>query len=132
MLNQPKRSFYTRNDNCGLNRLVVCRVVPLSARDEGYFQLWNTTLKYHSLGRKLCKQDGKTCLCHLKDGQLDMEDLANKIEKRQKICQSSSGISNVLGCINPVKELPSCPPKGAIWWWIPNRRPTWPLMFRIY
>ena len=40
----------------------------------------------------------------MKDGQLDMEDLANKISEKTKFV-SLAQVSNVLGCINPVKEI---------------------------
>ena len=55
--------------------------------------------------QEACKKTGaKLIYAYLKDGQLDMEDLTNKITEKTKFV-SLAQVSNVLGCINPVKEI---------------------------
>ena len=55
--------------------------------------------------QEACKKTGaKLVYAYLKDGQLDMEDLVNKITEKTKFV-SLAQVSNVLGCINPVKEI---------------------------
>lgn len=69
-----------------------------------------------SLGRKLVLKAGaKLVYAYLKDGQLDMEDLANKISEKTKFV-SLAQVSNVLGCINPVKRLHKWPTELAPIW----------------
>ena len=104
MLNQPKRSSLHVERQLVLTGLVVLQSRFLSQEMRWLFQLWNTT-RISFLGQEACKKTGaKLVYAYLKDGQLDMEDLANKITEKTKFV-SLAQVSNVLGCINPVKEI---------------------------
>ncbi|SQA67224.1 aminotransferase [Streptococcus dysgalactiae] len=57
------------------------------------------------LGSKFVKKTGaKLVYAYLKHGQLDMTDLAQKLTPKTKFV-SLAHISNVLGCVNPIKEI---------------------------
>lgn len=56
------------------------------------------------LGNKPVKTGARLVYVYLKDGQLDMDDLANKLTTKTRFV-SLVHVSNVLGCINPIKEI---------------------------
>ncbi|EHE88663.1 Cysteine desulfurase [Streptococcus thermophilus CNCM I-1630] len=102
--NQLKRFSLHVERQLVLTGLVVLQSRFLSQEMRWLFQLWNTTL-ISSPWQEACKKAGaKLVYAYLKDGQLDMEDLANKISEKTKFV-SLAQVSNVLGCINPVKEI---------------------------
>ena len=55
--------------------------------------------------QEVCRRKGvQLVYVALKDGQLDMDDLKGKLTAKTKFV-SLAHVSNVLGCINPVKEI---------------------------
>ena len=122
-----KEVLFTRGTTTGLNWVGRFAEQVLEPGDEVVISI----MEHHSNiipWQEACKKTGaKLVYAYLKDGQLDMEDLANKITEKTKFV-SLAQVSNVS------KKLPSLPTKLVpIWWWmVPNRRPTWPLMFRIW
>ncbi|MGT2866121.1 cysteine desulfurase [Streptococcus fryi] len=55
--------------------------------------------------QQVCQRTGaKLSYIGLKDGQLDMADFESKLSSKTKIV-SLAHVSNVLGCVNPIKEI---------------------------
>ena len=128
-----KEILFTRGTTTGLNWVGRFAEQVLEPGDEVVISI----MEHHSNiipWQEACKKTGaKLVYAYLKDGQLDMEDLANKITEKTKFV-SLAQVSNVLGCINPVKEIAKLAHQVGAYmvWMVPNRRPTWPLMFRIW
>lgn len=99
-----KEVLFTRGTTTGLNWVGRFAEQVLEPGDEVVISI----MEHHSNiipWQKACKKTGaKLVYAYLKDGQLDMEDLANKITEKTKFV-SLAQVSNVLGCINPVKEI---------------------------
>lgn len=99
-----KEVLFTRGTTTGLNWVGRFAEQVLEPGDEVVISI----MEHHSNiipWQEACKKAGaKLVYAYLKDGQLDMEDLANKITEKTKFV-SLAQISNVLGCINPVKEI---------------------------
>ena len=99
-----KEVLFTRGTTTGLNWIGRFAEQVLEPGDEVVISI----MEHHSNiipWQKACKKTGaKLVYAYLKDGQLDMEDLANKITEKTKFV-SLAQVSNVLGCINPVKEI---------------------------
>ena len=99
-----KEVLFTRGTTTGLNWVGRFAEQVLEPGDEVVISI----MEHHSNiipWQEACKKTGaKLVYAYLKDGQLDMEDLANKITKKTKFV-SLAQVSNVLGCINPVKEI---------------------------
>ena len=98
-----KEVLFTRGTTTGLNWVGRFAEQVLEPGDEVVISI----MEHHSNiipWQEACKKTGaKLVYAYLKDGQLDMEDLANKITEKTKFV-SLAQVSNVLGCINPVKE----------------------------
>ncbi len=99
-----KEVLFTRGTTTGLNWIGRFAEQVLEPGDEVLISI----MEHHSNiipWQEACKKTGaKLVYAYLKDGQLDMEDLANKITEKTKFV-SLAQVSNVLGCINPVKEI---------------------------
>lgn len=99
-----KEVLFTRGTTTGLNWVGRFAEQVLEPGDEVVISI----MEHHSNiipWQEACKKTGaKLVYAYLKDGQLDMEDLANKITEKTKFV-SLAQVSNVLGCINPVKEI---------------------------
>ena len=99
-----KEVLFTRGTTTGLNWIGRFAEQVLEPGDEVIISI----MEHHSNiipWQEACKKTGaKLVYAYLKDGQLDMEDLANKITEKTKFV-SLAQVSNVLGCINPVKEI---------------------------
>lgn len=99
-----KEILFTRGTTTGLNWVGRFAEQVLEPGDEVVISI----MEHHSNiipWQEACKKVGaKLVYAYLKDGQLDMEDLANKISEKTKFV-SLAQVSNVLGCINPVKEI---------------------------
>ena len=99
-----KEVLFTRGTTTGLNWVGRFAEQVLEPGDEVVISI----MEHHSNiipWQEACKKAGaKLVYAYLKDGQLDMEDLANKINEKTKFV-SLAQVSNVLGCINPVKEI---------------------------
>lgn len=99
-----KEVLFTRGTTTGLNWVGRFAEQVLEPGDEVVISI----MEHHSniiTWQEACKKTGaKLVYAYLKDGQLDMEDLANKITEKTKFV-SLAQVSNVLGCINPVKEI---------------------------
>ena len=99
-----KEILFTRGTTTGLNWVGRFAEQVLEPGDEVVISI----MEHHSNiipWQEACKKAGaKLVYAYLKDGQLDMEDLANKISEKTKFV-SLAHVSNVLGCINPVKEI---------------------------
>ena len=99
-----KEILFTRGTTTGLNWVGRFAEQVLESGDEVLISI----MEHHSNiipWQEACKKTGaKLVYAYLKDGQLDMEDLVNKITEKTKFV-SLAQVSNVLGCINPVKEI---------------------------
>ena len=99
-----KEVLFTRGTTTGLNWVGRFAEQVLEPGDEVVISI----MEHHSNvipWQEACKKTGaKLVYAYLKDGQLDMEDLTNKITEKTKFV-SLAQVSNVLGCINPVKEI---------------------------
>ena len=99
-----KEVLFTRGTTTGLNWVGRFAEQVLEPGDEVVISI----MEHHSNiipWQEACKKAGaKLVYAYLKDGQLDMEDLATKITEKTKFV-SLAQVSNVLGCINPVKEI---------------------------
>ena len=99
-----KEVLFTRGTTTSLNWVARYAEEVLTEGD----QVLISVMEHHSNiipWQEACKKTGaKLVYAYLKDGQLDMEDLANKITEKTKFV-SLAQVSNVLGCINPVKEI---------------------------
>ena len=99
-----KEVLFTRGTTTGLNWIGRFAEQILEPGDEVVISI----MEHHSNiipWQEACKKTGaKLVYAYLKDDQLDMEDLANKITEKTKFV-SLAQVSNVLGCINPVKEI---------------------------
>lgn len=99
-----KEVLFTRGTTTGLNWVGRFAEQVLEPGDEVLISI----MEHHSNvipWQEACKKTGaKLVYAYLKDGQLDMEDLTNKITEKTKFV-SLAQVSNVLGCINPVKKI---------------------------
>lgn len=99
-----KEVLFTRGTTTGLNWVGRFAEQVLEPGDEVVISI----MEHHSNiipWQEACKKArAKLVYAYLKDGQLDMGDLANKITEKTKFV-SLAQVSNVLGCINPVKEI---------------------------
>ena len=99
-----KEVLFTRGTTTGLNWIGRFAEQVLEPGDEVVISI----MEHHSNiipWQEACKKTGANLVyAYLRDGQLDMEDLANKITEKTKFV-SLAQVSNVLGCINPVKEI---------------------------
>lgn len=99
-----KEVLFTRGTTTALNWVAKFAEQILRPNDEVLISI----MEHHSNiipWQEVCKKTGaRLVYAYLKDGQLDMEDVAAKLSKKTKFV-SIAHVSNVLGCINPVKEI---------------------------
>lgn len=99
-----KEILFTRGATTGLNWAARFAEEVLQADDEVLISV----MEHHSNivpWQEACRKTGaKLVYAYLKDGQLDLEDLKNKVSAKTRFI-SLTHISNVLGCINPIKEI---------------------------
>lgn len=99
-----KEILFTRGTTTGLNWLGQFAQQVLQPGDEVLISI----MEHHSNiipWQQACQQTGaKLVYVYLEDGELDMEDLRSKLNPKIKFV-SLAYVSNVLGCINPVKEI---------------------------
>ncbi|EHI69215.1 cysteine desulfurase [Streptococcus ictaluri] len=99
-----KEVLFTRGTTTGLNWVAAFAEELLEAGDEVLISI----MEHHSNiipWQQACrKKKAKLVYVYLKDGQLDMEDLKEKIGPKTRFV-SLAHVSNILGCINPIKEI---------------------------
>lgn len=99
-----KEILFTRGTTTGLNWVGKFAEQILQPGDEVLISI----MEHHSNiipWQQACQKTGaKLVYVYLKDGELDMEDLKGKLTAKTKFV-SLAHVSNILGCINPVKEI---------------------------
>lgn len=99
-----KEVIFTRGTTTSLNWVARFAEQVLTAGDE----VLVSVMEHHANiipWQQVCQKTGaKLVYAYLKHGQLDMTDLAQKLTPKTKFV-SLAHVSNVLGCVNPVKEI---------------------------
>ncbi|WP_019789087.1 SufS family cysteine desulfurase, partial [Streptococcus sobrinus] len=99
-----KEVLFTRGTTTGLNWVAFFAKEVLQPGD----QILISIMEHHSNvipWQEACRATGAQLVyVYLKDGQLDMADLKAKLSEKTKFV-SIAQASNVLGCLNPVKEI---------------------------
>ncbi|MDY4035252.1 cysteine desulfurase [Streptococcus dysgalactiae] len=99
-----KEVIFTRGTTTSLNWVVRFAEQVLTAGDE----VLVSVMEHHANiipWQQVCQKTGaKLVYAYLKHGQLDMTDLAQKLTPKTKFV-SLAHVSNVLGCVNPIKEI---------------------------
>ena len=99
-----KEVLFTRGTTTGLNWVASFAKEVLQPGD----QILISIMEHHSNvipWQEACRATGAQLVyVYLKDGQLDMADLKAKLSEKTKFV-SIAQASNVLGCLNPVKEI---------------------------
>ena len=105
-INAPstKEVLFTRGTTTGLNWVARYAEEVLKEGDEVLISI----MEHHSNiipWQQACKKTGaKLVYVYLKDGLLDMQDLKSKLSEKTKFV-SITHASNVLGVVNPIKEI---------------------------
>ena len=96
--------IFTKNTTESLNLLAFSLVKDLKENDE----ILISEMEHHSNivpWQELAKEKRiKLNYIKVKDGELDLDDLKEKLNDKTKIV-SITHVSNVLGCVNPIKEI---------------------------
>lgn len=99
-----KEILFTRGTTTGLNWVATFAEQVLQEGDEVLISI----MEHHANivpWQQVCRKTGaKLVYAYLKDGQLDMTDLNTKLTPKTKFV-SIAHVSNVLGCVNSVKEI---------------------------
>lgn len=99
-----KEILFTRGTTTGLNWVATFAEQVLQEDDEVLISI----MEHHANvvpWQQVCRKTGaKLVYVYLKDGQLDMTDLKAKLTTKTKFV-SIAHVSNVLGCVNLVKEI---------------------------
>lgn len=99
-----KEVIFTRGTTTSLNWVSRFAEQVLTAGDE----VLVSVMEHHANiipWQQVCQKTGaKLVYAYLKHGQLDMTDLAQKLTPKTKFV-SLAHVSNVLGCVNPIKEI---------------------------
>lgn len=99
-----KEVIFTRGTTTSLNWVARFAEQVLTPEDEVLISI----MEHHANiipWQQACQKTGaRLVYVYLKDGQLDMDDLANKLTTKARFV-SLVHVSNVLGCINPIKEI---------------------------
>lgn len=99
-----KEILFTRGTTTGLNWVAAFAKEILKPGDEVLISI----MEHHSNlipWQEACRQTGaKLVYAYLKDGQLDLDDIRSKLSPKTRFV-SLAHVSNVLGAINPVKEI---------------------------
>lgn len=101
-----KEVLFTRGTTTGLNWVANFAKEVLQPGD----QVLISIMEHHSNiipWQEACRATGAELVyAYLKDGQLDLDDLKAKLTEKTKFV-SLAQASNVLGCLNPIKEIAS-------------------------
>ncbi|WP_243096529.1 cysteine desulfurase [Streptococcus dysgalactiae] len=99
-----KEVIFTRGTTTSLNWVARFAEQVLTAGDE----VLVSVMEHHANiipWQQVCQKTGaKLVYAYLKHGQLDMTDLTQKLTSKTKFV-SLAHVSNVLGCVNPIKEI---------------------------
>ncbi|GET75387.1 cysteine desulfurase [Streptococcus dysgalactiae subsp. equisimilis] len=99
-----KEVIFTRGTTTSLNWVARFAEQVLTAGDE----VLVSVMEHHANiipWQQVCQKTGaRLVYAYLKHGQLDMTDLAQKLTPKTKFV-SLAHVSNVLGCVNPIKEI---------------------------
>ncbi|MFA1316210.1 cysteine desulfurase [Streptococcus dysgalactiae] len=99
-----KEVIFTRGTTTSLNWVARFAEQALTAGDE----VLVSVMEHHANiipWQQVCQKTGaRLVYAYLKHGQLDMTDLAQKLTPKTKFV-SLAHVSNVLGCVNPIKEI---------------------------
>ncbi|TWS94638.1 cysteine desulfurase [Streptococcus sp. sy018] len=99
-----KEIIFTKGATAGLNIVATWAERLLKPGDEVLISI----MEHHANlipWQQVCQRTGaKLVYVYLKDGQLDLADLKTKLNANTKFV-SIAHVSNVLGCVNPVKEI---------------------------
>ena len=99
-----KEVLFTRGTTTGLNWVAQFAREILKPGD----QVLISIMEHHSNiipWQEACRAtEAELVYVYLKDGKLDMDDLREKLTDKTKFV-SLAQVSNVLGCVNPVKEI---------------------------
>ena len=99
-----KEVLFTRGTTTGLNWVADFARSVLQADDEVLISV----MEHHSNlipWQEACRKSGaKLKYVYLKDNALDLEDLKQQVNVKTKFV-SIAHVSNVLGCVNPIKEI---------------------------
>ncbi|TWT10998.1 cysteine desulfurase [Streptococcus sp. sy004] len=99
-----KEIIFTKGTTAGLNIVATWAERLLKPGDEVLISI----MEHHANlipWQQVCQRTGaKLVYVYLKDGQLDLADLKTKLNAKTKFV-SIAHVSNVLGCVNPVKEI---------------------------
>lgn len=99
-----KEILFTRGTTTGLNWLANFAADQLQSGD----QVVISVMEHHSNiipWQEACRKTGAQLVyAYLKDGRLDLDDLYSKLTPKTKLV-SLTHVSNVLGAINPIKEI---------------------------
>lgn len=99
-----KEVLFTRGTTTSLNWVARFAEQVLTPEDEVLISI----MEHHANiipWQQACQKTGaKLVYAYLKHGQLDMTDLAQKLTPKTKFV-SLAHVSNVLGCVNPIKEI---------------------------
>lgn len=99
-----KEVIFTRGTTTSLNWVARFAEQVLTAGNE----VLVSVMEHHANiipWQQVCQKTGaKLVYAYLKHGQLDMTDLAQKLTPKTKFV-SLAHVSNVLGCVNPIKEI---------------------------
>ena len=105
-----KEVLFTRGTTTGLNWVTHFADEVLEEDDEVIISI----MEHHSNvvpWQEVCRKNGAHIVyVYLKDGALDMTDLRSKLSSKTKFV-SIAHVSNVLGCVNPVKEIAELAPE---------------------
>lgn len=96
--------IFTRGTTTAINWLARMFEPELTAGDD----ILASVMEHHSNllpWQQVCKRTGANLVyVGVKDGQMDMADFESKLSPRTKLV-TLAHISNVLGCVNPIKEI---------------------------
>lgn len=96
--------IFTKGTTSGLNMIANWAGSILRPGDEVLISI----MEHHANlipWQQVCQRTGaRLVYAYLKDGSLDMADLKSKLSQRTKFV-SLAHVSNVLGCVNPVREV---------------------------
>lgn len=99
-----KEVIFTRGTTTSLNWVARFAEQVLTPEDEVLISIMEHHANIIPWQQAYQKTGARLVYVYLKDGQLDMDDLANKLTTKTRFV-SLVHVSNVLGCINPIKEI---------------------------
>lgn len=94
----------TRGTTTGLNWVAQFAAQTLQPGDEVLISIMEHHANLIPWQQACAKTGAKLVYVYLKDGALDLDDLKQKLSAKTKFV-SLAHVSNVLGCVNPIKEI---------------------------